>query len=310
MTNDDVIFFDDFWHPGISALPYAFYLMGIAPKTYAFLYAQSVDPFDFTYPMRRWMRHYEIGEGKFLDGIFVTSTCLKDMCLHAGIGSPESIHVCGLLYNSDEVRSHIDLNVPDFPKKKQVIFTSRWDREKCPELFLKVVEYCSKRRDDISFLITTSAKKMRSNDSRLLLLLREYLHRFPKTLRLKEGLTKAEYYQNLIESAIQINTADQDFVSWTLLEATTWGCRPLYPYFLSFPETLDYRHEFMYTKGDFRDAGKKILKYIDEAAGISAQKRLTEYEWIYKKYDHSWKRMLNVMKGESYESLYNSPDPV
>ena len=58
VSDDDVIYFDDFWHPGISALPYAFHLIGINPRMYAMLHAQSIDPFDFTYPMRGWMRHY------------------------------------------------------------------------------------------------------------------------------------------------------------------------------------------------------------------------------------------------------------
>ncbi len=285
ITEEDVIYFDDFWHPGISALPYAFHLLNIKPKMYAMLHAQSIDIYDFTYSMRHWMRHFEIGIGKILDGIFVTSTCLKDLCLYAGIGNSDTVHITGLPYNSEEVKERFTANIQ---RKKQVIYSSRWDKEKCPDFFLKVVEYCLQRRRDIIFVITTSSKKLRSNSFILLDSLNRALEQYPKNLILQEGLSKEEYYRNLLESKIQINTANQDFVSWTLLEATTAGCRPLYPYYLSFPEALGYRDDLMYIKGDIKDAGNKILKYID----VPIQE---DYKWIYQYYDTSWKRMFDIM---------------
>ena len=36
--------------------------------------AQSVDEYDFTYNMKNWMRHYELGLDERLSGIFVGST--------------------------------------------------------------------------------------------------------------------------------------------------------------------------------------------------------------------------------------------
>jgi len=302
LTGEDVVYFDDFWHPGISALPYAFHLLGVRPKMYALLHAQSVDPFDFTYPMRHWMRHFEIGIGKVLDGIFVTSTCLKDLCVYAGIGTEDTVHVTGLPYCSEEVKSRFPAVLPK--KKKQVIYTSRWDREKRPDVFLRIVEEVVKVRKDIKFLITTSAPRLRSNEPRLLRLLSEALERFGGQLELKEGLSKEEYYYCLLESKIQVNTSDQDFVSWTLLEATTCGCRPLYPYFLSFPEALCRRDDVLYVKNDVKDAARRILKYIDEDPP-------QDWSWVYSRFDKSWQRMLQVMEGGKIsEPLYSGEDGV
>lgn len=223
--SDDCIFFDDFWHPGIEALPYSFQLMGIRPKMFAMLYAQSVDPFDFTYPMRHWMRHFEIGIGKILDGIFVTSTCLRDMLLHAGIGRPETVHVTGLLYDSEEVKSRFPKRISN--RLKKVVYSSRWDREKRPDIFLQIVDEVMKKTSEITFLVTTSAKELRSNSPELIDMFFEYKKKYPNNLFLRKNQTKEQYYRSLTESSIQINTADQDFVSFTLLEAATAGCRPL-----------------------------------------------------------------------------------
>lgn len=296
ITSEDVLFFDDFWHPGISALPYSFHVCNIHPKMYAFLYAQTVDPFDFTYPMRDWMRHFEIGTGKILDGIFVTSTALCDALLYAGIGTKDTVHITGLLYNSDEVKKHWPTALPR--KKKQVIYVSRWDEEKRPDIFFQIVDKVLKQRKDIKFLISTSFEKIRSNRPGLVGLLKSKLLEYPYNLVLKENQTKDQYYLNLLESRIQINTADQDWVSWTLLEATTCGCRPLYPNYLSFPEALNESYHLMYNKNDVNDAAVKILTCIDEEPTVD------DFISIYRKYDEAWKRMLCIMNGEDYPLLY------
>lgn len=298
IEENDVLFFDDFWHPGISALPYSFTQSKIMPKMYAFLYAQTVDPYDFTYKMRYWMRHFEIGIGKILDGIFVTSTALKDLLVYAGIAPPENIHVIGLLYNSEEVKTHWPGKLP--AKKLQVIYTSRWDKEKRPDLFLRIVEKVCEQRTDIKFVISTSFRELKSNDQDLILLLEEFLKKYPGNLELRKNQTKEQYYENLLESKIQVNTADQDWVSWTLLEATTCGCRPLYPYFLSFPEALEFRHSYMYQKSDIEDAADKILYSIDSHVQVG------DFDWVYKKYDQAWLRMYMIMKGEEYDPLYSN----
>lgn len=301
ITSDDIIYFDDFWHPGISALAYSFHLMKIKPKLFAMLHAQTVDPFDFTYPMRHWMRHFEIGMGKIFTGIFVTSTCLRDALLYAGIGTEKTVHLAGLPFNSEEVKEHWPKTLPT--KIKQVIFSSRWDSEKRPDIFLKIVDCVLRERKgkDIKFVITTSSQVLKSNDRNLLILLDKYLEKYPNNLELRENQSKEQYYHNLLESTIQINTADQDFVSWTLLEATACGCRPLYPNYLSFPEVLNYNASLMYCKDDPADAALSILRWIDKPSLID------EFHWVYSPFDNAWKRMYDIMTtGKTNDPLYRN----
>lgn len=299
LTSDDVIYFDDFWTPGIEALPYAFDLYNIHPRMYSMLHAQSVDQFDFTYPMRKWIRHFEKGIAQIMSGIFITSTCLRDLCLYHGLGTEENLHICGLPYNSEEVIEHMpynpktDLKSVIENKKRQVVFSSRFDSEKCPHFLMDVIENSIFKNTGIKFVITTSSDKIRSNDLTAIKRL-EKLKKYPE-LEVREGLTKKQYYETLLESMVQLNTADQDFVSWTLLEATTCRCHPVYPYFLSFPEVLK-DHKYMYVKNDIESCIIKIQRGLDNWTPSHNQ--------IYEPFDSSWYRMLCVMKGEEYEPLY------
>ena len=175
VTSEDVIYFDDFWHPGIEAFPYAFHILNIKPKMYTIIWAQSVDKHDFTYPMRKWMRHYEIGQGKVLDGIFVTSEALRDLCLYARVGTSETVHVTGHPFSSNEIKARLPKKYPQ--RKNQVIFTSRWDVEKCPWLYLKIAELTINKMPKVHFLVTTSTEKLKSNNPSLLKLLNNHIQK-------------------------------------------------------------------------------------------------------------------------------------
>jgi len=301
IDDKDVIYFDDFWHPGIEALPYAFHLLGIKPKMYAFLHAQSVDEFDFTYPMRGWMRHFEKGIGEVLDGIFVCGPCLKDLVVFGGIAPAYKVHTTGHPFSSDEVLERMPGRMR-VKRLNNVVFSSRWDNEKNPEFFLKVAEEVILNNTEAAFTVCTSAEKLRSNDERNLILLQQYMAKFPDNIFLKEGLTKEEYYQILSDSKIQMNTADQDFVAITLLEASVAGCYPIYPYFRSFPETFEYQKEYMYPRLDVMGAAEMVLDVL-EREDLWDAKNVVSRSWIHDRFDISWKYMLHMMYADRLDLL-------
>ena len=51
-------------------------------------------------------------------------------------------------------------------------------------------------------------------------------------------MSKSDYYDLLNRASIQFNSALQDYVSFTLLEASTYMCDVVYPRFKSFPECV------------------------------------------------------------------------
>ena len=302
ITNDDCIYFDDFWHPGIEALPYAFSLLGIKPKMYAFLHAQSVDEFDFTYPMRSWMRYFEKGIGKVLDGIFVCGPCLKDLVVFGGIAPSEKVYVTGHPFCSEEVRERMPTQKVE-QREPHIIFSSRWDSEKNPHFFLDVAHAVIKQRPRAKFIVCTSAKTIRSNDPANIQHLKNSTLKYPGNIILKENLTKEQYYAELWKAKIQMNTADQDFVAITLLESSVAGCYPIYPYFRSFPETLRQDSKYMYERLDLNQAAKKVVEILDRD-DLWSEEQIQQRSWIHTRFDTAWTRMINVMEGKSIDDPY------
>lgn len=304
VSSSDVIYFDDFWHPGMEALRYAFDLMGIRPRMFAFLHAQSVDEFDFTYPMRHWMRHYERGNAAILDGIFVCGPCLQELVARGGIAPIEKVIVTGHPYASDEVVERMfkdsegQWSPPwDEIRENKVVFTSRFDAEKNPHFFLDIVEHFAINNEDVRFVLCTGGKQIKSTDPSAIERLHSMLKSYPEHLELKENLEKEEYYRELCTAKVQLNTADQDFVAITLLEASTAGTYPIYPYFRSFPETFEYRPGFMYQRLNLEDAVQMIrdVVYRDD---LWDKTSILDRQWIHKRFDNSWERMLKAMTGD------------
>ena len=302
ITETDVIYFDDFWHPGIEALPYIFCQLKFQPKVFCFCHAQSVDQYDFTYSMKNWIRHYEKGLASWVTGIFVNCSTLKNLLIDNEVGNDSNIHVIGHVFNSNEVMERmpehyqktINEKWSSVPRKNQVVFSSRWDKEKNPLFYLSVGREVIKQIPNTKFVVCTGSPQLRSNDYRLLDELKAHIQTFPNNFELKEGLTKEEYYEELVNSKIQFSCSDQDFVSFVLLEGVVAGCYPVYPRFRSFPEVFSYNNDFMYERLQIESAVDKIIKIL-QGRYIWSRKDIESRSWIYKRHDYSSLRMLNRM---------------
>lgn len=311
VKDTDVIFLDDFWTPGLEALPYAFHLLGIRPRVYAFLHAQSVDEFDFTHPMRNWMRPIERGFGEWLDGIFVCCPTLKDLVCFGGIAERSKVHVTGHPFNSEEVMERMPSwyrndvgdkelaligkqNFKPSQRKNQVVWSSRFDAEKNPMFFLTVVEQMIRDKANVKFVVCTSAPKLRSNYPAALARLTVLTKAYPNHVEVKENLSKEDYYATLCESKVQFNSASQDFVAITLLESSVAGCWPVYPYFRSFPETFLYQSEYMYQHLNVQSAVNSLNAVLTRD-DLWSNEAIKKREWVHRRFDTSWIRMADKM---------------
>jgi glycosyltransferase involved in cell wall biosynthesis len=235
VCDGDVIFLQDYWHPGIESILYALDLYGINVKIYAMLHAQSVDEYDFTWPMKSWMRGFELGLDKRMTGIFVGSTIHRDQLRSAGFEAP--IHVVSLpLHLQMTLDKNPDYN-PHNPREKKVVFSSRLDKEKNPFFMLQVAEEFLARNPDYVWHVTTSGKSFKSMVPGVIEAMEKLAAAQPR-FRLLSNLTKEEYYHELATAKIQFNSSLQDYVSWTVLESTAFGCDVVFPNFRSFPEFI------------------------------------------------------------------------
>jgi len=82
--------------------------------------------------------------------------------------------------------------------------------------------------------------------------------------KLLSNLTKGEYYTELASARIQFNSSLQDYVSWTVLESTTFGCDLVFPNFRSFPEFIP--ESKMYKPFNVQSALKTLQNVIHEGA--------------------------------------------
>jgi glycosyltransferase involved in cell wall biosynthesis len=264
MNNDevrdgDVIFLQDYWHPGIGSILYAADLYGIKLEIYSMLHAQSVDEYDFTYPMRDWMRGFELGLDKRMTGIFVGSSIHKEQLRNAGFEAP--IHVVSLPIHKEATLAKLPNSRQLLNTKNVIVYSSRLDKEKNPFFMMEVAKEFLKQKPDYEWHVTTSGKEFRSMLPGVIDALYALAKEEPR-FKLMKGLTKEEYYTELATCSIQFNSALQDYVSWTVIEATAFGADIVYPRFRSFPEFID--DDRLYKPFDVQSAIDTIHDTLDK----------------------------------------------
>jgi glycosyltransferase involved in cell wall biosynthesis len=252
VKNGDIIFLQDFWTPGIESIFYALDLYGYKDiKFYARNWAQSSDEYDFTFGMRKWMRHYELGLAERLNGMFVGSTLHRDLLRQDGYTCP--IHVMSMPVSADEIRNKIPNWKSQLTEQKKpvVMFSSRLDKEKNPFFMLEVAKQFLKENPYFEWHVTTSGKSLRSMLPGVIDAFKSYAKEEPR-FKILEGLTKEEYYEELASNAIIFNSSLQDWVSFTIVEGTAFGIDVVYPNFRGFPEQVPANR--MYTPFDVNSA--------------------------------------------------------
>lgn len=235
VNNGDIVFLQDFYTPGIDSVFYALDLYKINVKFYSMLHAQSVDEYDFTWPMRSWLRPIELSIDSKMNGIFVGSTIHKEQLRQAGFNAP--IHVVSLPLHLEKTKNVIDSKeiLPGNERKNVIMFSSRFDKEKNPFFMLEVAEAFLQENESYEWHITTSGSEIRSSLPGVIEAIKSLAERQPRFI-IKSNITKEEYYTELAQNKVLFNTSLQDYVSWTVLEGDVFGIDFIAPDFRSFKE--------------------------------------------------------------------------
>jgi hypothetical protein len=259
VTNEDVIYFEDMFQPGIESLPYILNQVdpSYRPRIFVRCLAQSIDPDDFVHVwgMEKWMGNYEKMVNEFVDGVLATN---EEMVAHmkiAGWTAP-IYNISGLAFGKNEVISRVGKVKSFHERRNRVVFSARWDQEKQPDFFMDVIEEFYRRHSNAIEFAICSGSKLKSNNQSYM----ERTYRLQKDnkLRIFENLEKNDYYDILNDSRVVFNCALQDWVSNTVSEADALGCNVLYPAYRSFPETFANDHERLYVPWSVADAVNKL----------------------------------------------------
>lgn len=250
------IFCSDFYTPGLDALAYSRKQF----SAYSFLWAQTFDQFDFTHRLfTPWMRPWEVMAFEIYKRVYVASNVLKDLIVSALPYVADKVQVTGLPYNHRQVFGQLR-SLPS-TRNFDVAYAGRWDTEKNPDLFLDLLE-----GSGLKGVVCTGQPRLigtaRAAIERALAMVAD------GRLTLLSNLTRADYFNILASSQTLFNCASQDWISYTLLDALTFGCMPMYPIFRSFPEALLYEQAFLYIPGDTEDAARKISDNIQDPPSV------------------------------------------
>jgi hypothetical protein len=317
VTNEDVIYFEDMFQPGIESLPYIMDQVdpSMRPRIAVRCLAQSIDPDDFVHVwgMQDWMAAYEKMVDKFADIVLASN---EEMAMHMKVAGWKApiYNISGLAFSRDEVRSRVDKLIPFKERKVRVCFSARWDQEKQPDFYMDLIEEWNRRHDAaipnsprVEFAIFSGAKLKSNNDS-YMARTRDLQER--GLLTIYEDLSKNDYYNLLSDSRVLFNCALQDWVSNTVSEADTLGCNVLYPAYRSFPETFSNDYERLYVPWSIDDAIRKLMPLLKEPhVNMNNISRWTDGTIdrivdILKGNGEQWKRMSTDYRKHTRESKY------
>lgn len=285
LSRSDAIYIPDMFHPGFSAIPYILDQTPEEerPRIYVQCHAQTVDVYDFTHPMMGWMRPYEEMIDAYVSGIFVGSSIHRELLRVAGFRSP--VHIVGLPFDMFEVQSRVRSGAP---RERRILFSSRWDREKQPGFYMDLIEAAQSHPllREYQFAVSTSAPSLRSNDPALLERARQMQE--DGLLTIYEGLSKDQYYRLLQTSALHFNCALQDFISYTMLEASALEVPSLVPAYRAFPEAVGGDPRYLYTPWNIPDALRKMVSLLESGSFLA-------YPSLYS--HHCLNRVIDIMTG-------------
>ena len=307
VTNEDVIYFEDMFQPGIESLPYILNQVpeSLRPRIFVRCLAQAIDPDDFVHVwgMSKWMGLYEkmVCELVRDSGGAVLATN-EEMVMHMKIAGWDCpiYNISGLAFGKEEVRSRVPGELKPFNDRKlRVGFAARWDQEKQPEFFMDLIELYNDRNpgNEVEFAVFSGAPLRTNNDSYMA---RTRQMQADGKLTIYEDLEKNDYYALLNDTRVLFNCALQDWVSNTVSEADTLGCNVLYPAYRSFPETFSNDHTRLYVPWSLKDAVKKLEKLIYMESPLMGKIS----DWTNGTVD----RICDILEGQGEQWFRMSPD--
>lgn len=302
VNDEDVIFFEDMFTPGIESLPYIMdqITARMRPRVFVRCLAQTIDPDDFVHVwnMSKWMSLYERMCNEFVTVLASNEEMVAHMKV-AGWTAPV-YNISGLTFGKSEVQGRIGgagAIKPFEDRTMRVSFASRFDQEKQPEFFMDLIEKVKQQNPQVVFSLLTGGS-LRSNAKASLM--RARMLQAQGLLEIHENLPKNTYYQLLNDTRVLFNCALQDWTSNTVSEADALGANVLFPAYRSFPEVFANDHSRLYVPWSQEDAVNKLADLLS-----SLHPRVGQIsDWN----DQTMDRIVDILQGNGEQWRRDSVD--
>ena len=244
VKDGDIFFFGDIEFWGIESVRLMAQMNNITVRLTGFLHAASYTKEDAFSVAAPYQQYTELGWVAAMDKVFVGSHYHKEAFLERRV---DSLGIDRKLFADKIVVTQNPLFLDEYhdfgkvEKKKKVLLTNRFDREKRPGLTLELFEHLHKLFPDWEFVVTTGRMKIRGHDEdiRLLQRLEE-----KGIVTIKAGLTKEQYHRELAESYMMVSHSIEENYGYCIAEAIHYGCIPILTKGLSHDELVTPKYQF------------------------------------------------------------------
>lgn len=234
----DTVFVFDLWFPGLESIPYMAHLCGVRDlKIYAFAHAGSYASGDFTEPMAKWARPFELGWLSLCSAVFTGSE--QHTQTLRNLWPPTNVKTTGCLFNSAELRNGITV-VPAAERSRTVIWPHRTSPDKDPQTAIRVLNRLYDAEPDFRLIYATPRMEFD----------RDFVRALRCPVDVHTSLSKSAYHSLLAEARIIFSTSPREYFGYCVAEGAALGCAVVasythrellgvgFPVFRSVPEAV------------------------------------------------------------------------
>lgn len=263
VLNGTVFFFGDteFW--GLESVRLMAQMNQIKVYITSFLHAASYTKEDAFSVAEPYQRYTEVGWIAASDLVFVGSSYHKQQVYNLRLGP------VGEYALADRIKvTKNPLFLEDYPtiktssfknKQKKFVLTNRFDVEKRPLETLNLFKRLKASFPEWEFVVTTSRSTLKSNDPSYVAIARAY--EADGVITIKDGLTKAQYHQELSEAFCMVTHSIEENYGYCLAEALLHECHVVARDCCSHPDFICSDHRFQDNDEAFEICSKMIVDF-------------------------------------------------
>ena len=150
-----------------------------------------------------------------------------------------------ILSRSQVLGPPLDLPALDQPKENLILWNHRWEEDKDPESFFRVMRRLDLTRLDFKLMVL--GETFRDQPACFEAARRDLAHRIEHWGYLPSRL---EYLEQVARCRVVVSTARHEFFGLAAREAIALGCLPLLPRRVVYPEMVGGRDEYLYDTED------------------------------------------------------------